>query len=616
MPCEYCRLKRLNCVYRSQARTRRRPTIPSQRSNSIWNSARSAPFDSPGGDLDPVGDAVGSPMEEGVYAGVSATYADSPSRTMQLYYGPSSNFSMMQHIHQMFKHKVHAPPTPSGVTEDIDEGLDRFQYHDIFFGKHSDKQDTSYPTMRGAATGVSRNSDDGSLMFLPFSLAQEFLGRFLNTLQKLLPFIDPHGAEEVLGVLYGNLDFRELDVGQRAILLAILAIGATLTEHAAWGETLYKRSRALAQELEDVVNIHVCQLGLLLAHYNIISGNPNLVYLLMGTVVRKMFAAGLHKESLSRGRQSVDFLLVQERRLTFWSIYIFEVTSCYGFGRPISINDSDIGIPYPEDNPFFLLLLSVSRIYARASRELYGTRQCSLFALWKVARGIKADLDAFRAALPAELSIGPNCPGPPPSDDLAVLRAFLNGWFYHAMILTFRPFLIFHAQWQRDHNLSLNDPSQPSATSSVEISGRQLRNRAPWIFEACGYCVSAARELLLCISQAVDSSDVVRRMRYSGFYVEGAAFLLIFNILRDRSDIETDTRHVRLGLQAVEHMVSSEPNRIGLDAIKRMLRLVEGVEEDENAPTTSASSTSPEEVYPIMGPISVCKPRCGLWGCD
>jgi len=150
------------------------------------------------------------------------------------------------------------------------------------------------------------------------------LNKFMTTLQKHLPFIHPASAEEMLGILYGNIEARELDTAERAIVLATLAVGSTLTEHTAWAETLFKRAKALLDELEEAVNIQVCQLGLLLSHYQAITGRPNSVYILIGQATRKAFAAGLHKEALSKSRQSVDFALVQERRLTFWSIYMFE----------------------------------------------------------------------------------------------------------------------------------------------------------------------------------------------------------------------------------------------------------------------------------------------------
>jgi hypothetical protein len=549
---------------------------------------------------------VASPIEETVYAGVRATYADSPSRTLQLYYGPSSNFPMIQHIHQRLSARKREEEGLAGgeeqedpkAIEEVDEGLERFQYRGIFFGKHSDSQETSFLTSasgRGGGDDLIRpqHNEDSNLLFLPYHLAADFLNKFLTTLQRHLPFVQQAPAEELLTVLYGNnLEARELDIGEKAILLAVLAIGATLTEYTAWAETLFKRSRALADELHDVVNVHVCQLELLLAHYQSIGGKPNSVYLLVGTAMRKAMAAGLHKEALSKSRQSVDFAMVQERRLTFWSIYIFEVTISFGLGRPISINDCDISIPYPEEHAFFNSLVSLARIYSRAARQLYGSKQGSLLALYRDALALKRDLDVFRASLPEELKIGPTAPFGPNTTD--VLRLFLNNWYYHALILIFRPFLIFHAQWQKDHRLSISNTAE-----RIEVSKRQLNEKAPWIFEACAHCVKAARELLICLSKSMEVNDLVRRLSYAGFYMECGAFLLIFNMLRDRKELDEDKRVVQMALRAMETMHNTQPRNISMAAIRRMLALVEGADEDEGM------TTSPESSAGIVGTPSI-----------
>ena len=247
-------------------------------------------------------------------------------------------------------------------------------------------------------------------------------------------------------------------------------------------------------------------------------------------------------------------------------------TISFGLGRPISISDDDINIPYPEDQPFFLELVSLARIYSRAARQLYGggSKQRSLGSLWTVARGLKAELDAFRTALPPELRLGPGAPPPPGA--YPVLRLFLNNRFYHALILIFRPFLILHTQWQKDHRLSASGPDG----RVVEVLSRQLRDRVPWLFEACFYCVQAARELLVCLAGAIENNDLVRRLAYNCFYVEGGSFVLILNMLRDASSMAQDAACVRVALRAMDTMHSTAPRNISAFAIRHMLELVEG----------------------------------------
>jgi len=280
-------------------------------------------------------------------------------------------------------------------------------------------------------------------------------------------------------------------------------------------------------------------------------------------------------------------------------------TISLGLGRPISIHDSDIGIPYPEDSPFVVSLITLARVYSRASQQLYGTKQGSLLSLYRTAAALKAELDDFRASLTPELKLGPDAsfgPGAP-----GALKFFLNNWYYHAVILIFRPFLIFHAQWQADPSRRLTtDPA-------VAVSKRQLRASAPWIFTACDACVSAARELLICLHRSMETNDLVRRLAYSCFYVEGGAFLLIFNMLRERRtagapDSGEDARCVRLALEAMEMMYDTTPRNISLFAIRRMLALVEGVENDDTEPwdgTSPENSATPGMALAVSSPASL-----------
>jgi hypothetical protein len=182
------------------------------------------------------------------------------------------------------------------------------------------------------------------------------------------------------------------------------------------------------------------------------------------------------------------------------------------------------------------------------------------------------------------------------------------------VILIFRPFLIFHAQWQADPSCRLTtDPA-------VAISKRQLRASAPWIFTACDACVSAARELLICLHHSMKTNDLVRRLAYSCFYVEGGAFLLIFNMLRERRTAGTpdsgeDARCVRLALETMEMMYDTTPRNISLFAIRRMLALIEGVEDDDTEPwdgTSPENSSTPGTVLAVSFPSSSPRPRVNL----
>ena len=184
--------------------------------------------------------------------------------------------------------------------------------------------------------------------------------------------------------------------------------------------------------------------------------------------------------------------------------------------------------------------------------------------------GFKTELETFRATLPPELTLGSAASGAQPGS-AGVRTLFLNNWYFHILILIFRPFVVFHAQWQRYHRLSVSTHPE-----RIPASRRQL---PPWILSACAICVDAARELLLSLVAIIETNELVRRLGYTCFYVECGAFLLIFNMLRDpHGEGSEDARVLAKAIEAMEKMLDTRPRNISLFAIKRMLALVQGAE--------------------------------------
>lgn len=58
------------------------------------------------------------------------------------------------------------------------------------------------------------------------------------------------------------------------------------------------------------------------ANYQNEQGRPNSAFLHLGTATRKALSAGLHKD-VPHG-DSQDQETIEERRITFWSLYAFE----------------------------------------------------------------------------------------------------------------------------------------------------------------------------------------------------------------------------------------------------------------------------------------------------
>lgn len=172
---------------------------------------------------------------------------------MQLYYGPTSHFALMQHIYRDLVSNPTAQSELPGGVEEAGAGLDLFSFRRIFFGT-PDTQESAGPS------GMA----EVPVMFLPYDLAKLFLSRFLNTLYHMMPHRPKYFLEQCLELLYSPSPTGHLDALTQGRVLLALATGALGTEHYAWGDVLFERVKASLTSYDDVVNLHTIQISLLM----------------------------------------------------------------------------------------------------------------------------------------------------------------------------------------------------------------------------------------------------------------------------------------------------------------------------------------------------------------
>ncbi|KAJ5219531.1 hypothetical protein N7468_008735 [Penicillium chermesinum] len=245
-PCKTCHQRNTPCIYRDYTRHRRKKHEISD-SRRDERDVRSSPES--GGLPRP----QGASLIQNYPNSVSATHMASPSCQVQLYYGPTSHFSLMQHVYRDLVANPSAPSRPANDIEEAGAGLDLFSFRRIFFGIPESHE-----------TGRSTASGDMALMFLPYGLANTLLSGFLSTLYILMPFQPPNKLQAWLEQLYSHSPSAHPDTLTQAIILIILGIASIGTEHDTWADLLYDRTKALMVPFDDVVNIQTVQISLLM----------------------------------------------------------------------------------------------------------------------------------------------------------------------------------------------------------------------------------------------------------------------------------------------------------------------------------------------------------------
>ncbi|CAK7271019.1 hypothetical protein SEPCBS57363_004401 [Sporothrix epigloea] len=302
---------------------------------------------------------------------VAATHRASPSVFLQLYYGPSSNFSLLNSIYHRIEarriaevreakrrrtaeasnamqssgnhdcesdmnggederdqhdNSVHDDAdddnTGDNATRDVEEfgpGLDLFGSRRLYFGELADGADNSM---------ASRSSNDGSAMFVDWALAERLLERYMSTFWLVLPIWSRDTFRRRLASFYEPPYLLASGDPDAIIVLLALALGASMLDEELAAKYLYNMAKNRAADFDEMVNVQMVQISLMMSHYSSERARPNSSFLQAGTAVRKAIAAGLHKGvgGGSRGnaaQQSPD--AARQMRITIWSVYFWEM---------------------------------------------------------------------------------------------------------------------------------------------------------------------------------------------------------------------------------------------------------------------------------------------------
>lgn len=300
-PCQHCKQKKLDCEYRVFVRQRKRKhellsknedatageTDDGEDGDDMGiprNSQPSAPVRGKGvavnrkasrsmsGPSHGAAEGSSSRRNDLVDYSVAATHVASPSCVIQLYYGPHSNFSLMQLMYRQLIDGLGATESNSNnnniknasssrrdEVEEVGPGLDLFSFRRLFFGDLAGNQDTSLSGGLG--------SGSNSLFFMHPSTASKFLERFLSTIYYFTPWKSKERYRQMLGGLYQTNNDMSADSPQTTLLILMLALGAAEVKDDDMGDFLYKKAKANSAAFDEIVNVQTIQVPILMISY-------------------------------------------------------------------------------------------------------------------------------------------------------------------------------------------------------------------------------------------------------------------------------------------------------------------------------------------------------------
>ncbi|KIW35236.1 uncharacterized protein PV07_01942 [Cladophialophora immunda] len=485
---------------------------------------------------------------EQVYLSVNTTQK-MPRSTNHLYCGPSSNFAFLQLVYRTFA-PVDSLSNMAPLRAATDQGIDYFRQREMFFGVRQD-------------LGTSKGVDDSDLSpRLPLELAKLFLERFSLTVLHLVPFLKVEVMEKWLEQLY-NDEAEEMASDTKAVLLAVLANGATLTEHVKWADTIYHRAKREMHVLEETVNNKAIQASLLLITS---SGRANLAYLELGQACRKAYATGLHRDVEYTSPQPKGDA-TSERRTTFWALLFWERWVSFWLGRPTSAASDSISIPFPATSIFTLALGELSNIIAKSAKYIYEEKHLSLMKLRLSLQSVRHDLESFKQRM--EPILGFALDGSIDQENANVQQFFMMNFLSHTWMTSFRPCLmVFNSMKARKsfNNSSLFHAGQTPPSPESDLF---------WLLEGCHCAFDSARKLIHYLFESLNRHVLLRGLSFTSACIESACLLLAYHAMKNSELIPRVKKSLEEALGCVSHMTSKEQVDSVRYTVQRMLHKIQ-----------------------------------------
>lgn len=191
-----------------------------------------------------------------IFQSITFCYPRSSLSTWTTFFGASSNFSFLLNIYRL------VVPFTADLQSISQNCIEAFGYRRVLhINLPIGPVDSTFPPLSGP-----------NLAHLPFALAELFLDAYISTFLHVLPFHPASFLKKGLCQIYGLCDSQRPNVAHQAILFAILAIGATFTEHDPWGNRLLEQAQihinSTAPLISNVMGIQIKVLLISTPHTN------------------------------------------------------------------------------------------------------------------------------------------------------------------------------------------------------------------------------------------------------------------------------------------------------------------------------------------------------------
>ncbi|OBT40737.1 hypothetical protein VE00_09779 [Pseudogymnoascus sp. WSF 3629] len=264
-------------------------------------------------------------------------------------------------------------------------------------------------------------------------------------------------------------------------------------------------------------------------------------FTVIGAAVRIAHTIGLHRKILRPENYGLSVAESNQRRNTFWTLYIIEKSLAIRLGRPSVISDDDIDVPLPEygDNfdpsqdvddklDTFYHQVMLSRIESRIHTQLYSvhSQRRPVGDRLRVIAQLDEELRQWRDDLPLKLR-----PGEPITCyDSQIAQVIMLHFVYYNCMTTVHRAPAHVALWTM----------KPSSSDELKRTKAAVHHR---VSASHLHCIDAARNTAQLLSH-FDRQDMIPKgvlLHLVVFYPLSAFLTLFANILENPNDSYVDS---------------------------------------------------------------------------
>ncbi|KPI45457.1 uncharacterized protein AB675_721 [Cyphellophora attinorum] len=512
---------------------------------------------------------------------VSATHLSATKDKVELWFGPSSDFALLQLLYRHLYLSWDDQSVPDVRVEDGNDGLDTFDFRLVFFGNAAAPEPAS----------MDQRPYSDPFLFMPYELAQDMLDRYLASYYNSAPFVTQEAYHNQLRELYQSPFAHSYNDTDTQLLLLAIAIASLSTNHWQWAEVIAERVKRSQHDVHTI--------------YEKEHGRPNAAYLTIGAATRKALAMGLHREKKVTHISAED---LEERRITLWTLCFHETWMSFYGGRPILIANLECEVPSPN-NTWVLKLKRLTKVMMDLAATVYATKPPSLPECWKAASSAAKELQTTVRTAYVEMGINP--------DDamevhgLGYKGAFLHIVSSHITMIAFRPFVLVRSSINRTIR-KFRVSASPSQSGGIEGTSSEANPSIPaWLDEACERCTQAAQSIISFFHGTLALKSAYKELRYSVFFIGHAAFLLLFDSLQDPNMEAVHLSYVTSALEFLDNMGGGDPANIAANAVRHILgRMQQAADGHQGVvatdrPRTRRSTAEASQTHPASQSVAV-----------